>query len=99
MVRAGSSRPRRRGRDEIGDRNSGVVDEGEHGCERLHQLLVGASSAIAAGTDVKVIQTMLGHKDASMILDIYGHLFPDRLDDVAIALDRNRRRALKDAAA
>ncbi len=57
-----------------------------------------ASVAIASGADVKVIQTMLGHKDASMTLDIYGHLFPDRLDEVAVALDRNRRRALKDAA-
>lgn len=57
-----------------------------------------ASLAIAAGADVKVIQTMLGHKDASMTLDIYGHLFPDRLDEVANALDRNRTRALKDAA-
>lgn len=53
-----------------------------------------ASLAIASGADVKVIQTMLGHKDASMTLDIYGHLFPDRLDEVATALDRNRRRAL-----
>jgi integrase len=57
-----------------------------------------ASLAIAAGADVKVIQTMLGHKDASMTLDIYGHLFPDRLDEVASALDRNRRKALQDAA-
>jgi len=57
-----------------------------------------ASLAIASGADVKVIQTMLGHKDASMTLDIYGHLFPDRLDEVAVALDRNRRRALKDVA-
>ena len=57
-----------------------------------------ASLAIASGADVKVIQTMLGHKDASMTLDIYGRLFPDRLDEVAVALDRNRRRALKDAA-
>jgi integrase-like protein len=47
-----------------------------------------ASLAIAAGADVKVIQTMLGHKDASMTLDIYGHLVPDRLDEVATALDR-----------
>lgn len=33
-----------------------------------------------------------------MTLDIYGHLFPDRLDEVASALDRNRRRALALAA-
>lgn len=57
-----------------------------------------ASLAIAAGADVKVLQTMLGHTDAAMTLNIYGHLFPDRLDEVATALNRNRQQALKDAA-
>jgi integrase len=42
-----------------------------------------ASLAIAAGADVKVVQKMLGHKSATMTLDQYGHLFDDRLDDVA----------------
>ena len=46
-----------------------------------------ASLAIASGADVKVIQQMLGHKSATMTLDLYGHLFPDRLDEVAEALD------------
>jgi integrase len=53
-----------------------------------------ASLAIAAGADVKIIQTMLGHKDASMTLNVYGHLFPDRLDEVADALDAGRKVAL-----
>lgn len=53
-----------------------------------------ASLAIAAGADVKVVQTMLGHKSATMTLDLYGHLFPDRLDEVADALDVGRSRAL-----
>jgi integrase len=53
-----------------------------------------ASLAIAAGADVKVVQTMLGHKSAAMTLDIYGHLFPDRLDEVADALDVGRAAAL-----
>lgn len=53
-----------------------------------------ASLAIAAGADVKVVQLMLGHKDASMTLNIYGHLFPDRLDEVADALDVGRKTAL-----
>lgn len=53
-----------------------------------------ASLAIAAGADVKVVQTMLGHKDASMTLNIYGHLFPDRLDEVADRLDAGRTVAL-----
>jgi integrase len=46
-----------------------------------------ASLAIAAGANVKVVQTMLGHKSATMTLDLYGHLFPDQLDQVADALD------------
>ena len=34
-----------------------------------------ASLAIASGADVKVVQQMLGHKSATMTLDLYGHLF------------------------
>ncbi|WTW96160.1 site-specific integrase [Streptomycetaceae bacterium NBC_01309] len=51
-----------------------------------------ASLSIAAGADVKVVQQMLGHKSATMTLDLYGHLFPDRLDEVADRLDRERAR-------
>ncbi|MFE9766829.1 tyrosine-type recombinase/integrase [Streptomyces sp. NPDC005808] len=59
-----------------------------------------ASLGIASGADVKVVQTMLGHKSAAMTLDTYGHLFPDRLDEVADRLDRERARrdALRDLA-
>lgn len=46
-----------------------------------------ASLAIAAGADVKLVQQMLGHKTATMTLDLYGHLFPDRLNDIADRLD------------
>lgn len=46
-----------------------------------------ASLAIASGADVKVVQTMVGHKTATMTLDLYGHLFPDRLDDLADRMD------------
>jgi integrase len=46
-----------------------------------------ASLAIAAGADIKVVQQMLGHKSATMTLDLYGHLLPDRLDEVADRLD------------
>ena len=49
-----------------------------------------ASLAIASGTDVKVVQTMLGHASATMTLDTYGHLFEDRLDEVAAAMDAAR---------
>ena len=53
-----------------------------------------ASLAIAAGADVKVVQRMLGHKSATMTLDLYGHLFADRLDTVADAMDAARRTEL-----
>lgn len=53
-----------------------------------------ASLAIAAGADVKVVQQMLGHKSAAMTLDVYGHLFPERLDEVADALEIGRQSAL-----
>ena len=46
-----------------------------------------ASLAIASGADVKVVQQMLGHGSATMTLDTYGHLFENRLDEVADAMD------------
>ena len=52
-----------------------------------------ASLAIAAGANVKVVQTMLGHKSATMTLDLCGHLFADQLDDVADAMDAARTSA------
>lgn len=58
-----------------------------------------ASLAIAAGADVKVVQQMLGHADAAMTLNVYGHLFPDRLDEVADVLDARRTQALAGMAA
>lgn len=50
--------------------------------------------AIAAGADVKLVQLMCGHKSATFTLDIYGHLWPDRLDEVVDAVAEARRRAL-----
>lgn len=57
-----------------------------------------ASLAIAAGGNVKVVQQMLGHATASMTLDLYGHLFPDQLDNVADRLDVIGRAAAEAAA-
>lgn len=54
-----------------------------------------ASLSIAEGADIKVVQTMLGHASATMTWDRYGHLFPDRLDEVAGKLDEARKRAQK----
>jgi integrase len=46
-----------------------------------------ASLTAASGANVKVVQQMLGHRSATITLDLYEHLFGDQLDDVADALD------------
>jgi integrase len=46
-----------------------------------------ASLAVAGGANVKVLQTLLGHKTATLTLDRYGHLFPDDLGRIAGAFD------------
>ncbi len=46
-----------------------------------------ASLAVSAGANIKVLQTLLGHKTATLTLDRYGHLFPDDLGKIADALD------------
>lgn len=58
-----------------------------------------ASLAIASGANVKVVQQMLGHKSATMTLDLYGHLFADQLDDVADALELARGASARGAVA
>lgn len=51
-----------------------------------------ASLAISAGANVKAVQRMLGHKDATMTLNTYADLFEDDLDSVANALDEAHRK-------
>ncbi|WP_415648167.1 tyrosine-type recombinase/integrase, partial [Stackebrandtia soli] len=58
-----------------------------------------ASLAIAAGADVYVVQRMLGHAKPSITLDVYGHLWHDRLDEVSQILDAKRSEALAAVAA
>jgi integrase len=55
-----------------------------------------ASLAVSAGASIKVVQGMLGHRNASMTLDVYADLFPDDLDEVSEALDAARTKALAD---
>jgi integrase len=52
--------------------------------------------AIAAGANVKVLQTLLGHKTATLTLDRYGHLFPDDLGKIADAFDEAAKTAADD---
>lgn len=60
---------------------------------------VAATNAIAAGADVKLVQQMLGHKDATETLNTYAHLWPDRVAEVIAAVDRRRTEALAKAQA
>ncbi|WP_232052035.1 tyrosine-type recombinase/integrase [Nocardia cyriacigeorgica] len=46
-----------------------------------------ATLAISAGANIKVVQRMLRHKTATLTLDLYGHLFADDLDAVALGID------------
>lgn len=46
-----------------------------------------ASLAVQAGANVKALQTMLGHKSATLTLDTYAELFPEDLEQVAKKLD------------
>jgi integrase len=59
---------------------------------------VAATNAIAAGADVKLVQQMLGHKDATETLNTYSHLWPDRVDEVMARIEDRRERALTRAA-
>lgn len=57
-----------------------------------------ASMAIAAGAEVLVVQTMLGHSSATETLNTYSHLWPDRLDSITAAVDAARLRRFGRAA-
>jgi len=48
---------------------------------------------IDQGADPLQVQRRLGHKDISTTLRIYGHLFPERDDELTQRLDRAYRRA------
>lgn len=45
-----------------------------------------ASLAVSSGASVLAVQRMLGHKSASVTLDIYADLFDTDLDDVAVKM-------------
>lgn len=60
---------------------------------------VAATNAIAAGGDVKLVQQMLGHKDATETLNTYAHLWPERTGEVMAAVEKRRAKALKAASA
>ena len=55
-----------------------------------------ASIAIACGADVKTLQKQLGHATASITLDVYAGLWPERLNEVADAVDQMRLNTIND---
>lgn len=52
-----------------------------------------ASFAVASGASVKMIQRMLGHKDATMTLNRYADLMDSEIDSVSAAMDAAYRAA------
>lgn len=57
---------------------------------------VAATFAISAGADVKLVQRMLGHKDATETLNTYAALWPDKVQEVAEIVERRRAVALNE---
>ena len=61
---------------------------------RIHDLRhTAASLAISSNANIKAVQRMLGHKNASMTLDRYSHLFTEDLEELAARLDEVYRNA------
>lgn len=60
----------------------------------IHELRhTAAALMIDEGADSLQIKRRMGHEDIRTTLNIYGHLFPDREDELVEALDRRRRSA------
>jgi integrase len=72
-------------------RNAGMEGEGI----TIHSLRhTYASIAIASGADVKTLQHQLGHASATITLNTYAALWPERLGEVADAVDSARSAAI-----
>ena len=51
---------------------------------RVHDLRhTAASLAISAGASIKAVQHLLGHKNVTITLDRYSHLYQDDLENLA----------------
>ena len=65
---------------------------------RVHDLRhTAASLMVASGAGVKLVQSQLGHRTATLTLDRYAYLFPDELDALSNALDGLRERTPADS--
>lgn len=64
----------------------------------FHQLRhTAAAFMIDDGADPLQVKRRMGHEDVRTSLNVYGHLFPDREDELVAALDR-RRESVRDVA-
>jgi len=67
---------------------------------RIHDLRhTCAALLIAEGAHPKAIQEHLGHSSITVTMDVYGHLFPSQMEELATRLDRSRDAALRILAA
>jgi len=67
---------------------------------RIHDLRhTCAALLIAEGAHPKAIQEHLGHSSITVTMDIYGHLFPSQMEELATRLGRWREVALQNLAA
>ncbi len=61
----------------------------------IHELRhTAAAFMIDEGADPLQVKRRMGHEDIRTTFNTYGHLFPDREDDLVAALDRRRKRAI-----
>ena len=58
------------------------------GASRWHDLRhYAVTEPIAQGADIKLLQAIAGHKDATMTLNVYGHLMVERVSEAADLFD------------
>ena len=73
-----------------------LYHEMEHICQqsgvkkiRIHDIRHShASLLIELGTNILLVSEQLEHEDVQTTLDIYGHLYPHKDEEVAVRLDR-----------
>ena len=54
-----------------------------------------AAGDARSGANIGVVKTLMGHVSATMMWDLYGHLYDDDLDNVAKRLDTARLELLQ----
>jgi integrase len=63
---------------------AGISTEADHPKYGLHSLRHAAASLfIEQGFSPKRVQALMGHSSIQMTFDVYGHLFPNEVDDAA----------------